>query len=188
MFDEQNDPYPLPYGRIAYKNDQQICNEINNLIDSELVTTVILGLPTLLDGTETNMTRTIRYFGSILEKSLKDDIYFEFHDETLSTYEAEQRMKASPRYNFNRFIDWSYFFIFWNWWRCNPSASTFTAFSSISGPHSSLYIIMCHKFKYTGQYLFLQKKGLFQLKSISLSILFGCWSGCPHWCANRLKY
>ncbi len=91
------DPYPLLYGKIITSPKSQ--DEIIEIIKLEEIDTVILGVPYLLDGKSTDMTRKILIYGESLKKKLIN-INFYFQDETLSSFEAEQRMLSSPRFNF----------------------------------------------------------------------------------------
>jgi len=59
----------------------------------------VLGVPRLLDGKETTMTRRILAFGEKLAAALKPVPLYR-QDESLSSFEAEERMKSSARYNF----------------------------------------------------------------------------------------
>jgi putative Holliday junction resolvase len=99
-----SDPFVLTYGRIQYQSDEQLIDEIHQVIEEEFIDILVLGIPYFTDGTESTMTKTIKAFGEKLEKlkKLKEqsdlDIYFQ--DETLSSYEAQERMKNDPRYNF----------------------------------------------------------------------------------------
>ena len=92
-------PYPLPYTRLMYKTDEMLILDLLRIVKEESIAAVVLGVPRLLDGKETTMTRRILAFGAKLEEALKPlPLYLQ--DESLSTFEAEERMKASPRYNF----------------------------------------------------------------------------------------
>jgi putative Holliday junction resolvase len=88
----------MPYGKIKYVDDQQLCNEILHIVDDEVVELIIIGLPLFTDGTASEMTKTVKAFAQLLHQ--KTDLPIILQDETLTTYEAEQRMKNSPRYNF----------------------------------------------------------------------------------------
>lgn len=92
------DPYPTPYGRIANKGEAQVLQELKNLIDDESIDLLVIGVPLLTDGKATKMTEKARAFIELVRNSLK--IQVEEQDETLSTFEAEERMKNSPQYNF----------------------------------------------------------------------------------------
>lgn len=92
------DPFPLPFGRINYHSDDQLVTDILKVIDEECVDVLLLGLPLFTDGTESEMTKVVRLFGSLLEQ--RSSLPLHFQDETLTTFEAQERMKNSPRYNF----------------------------------------------------------------------------------------
>lgn len=91
------DPYPLLYGKIITSPNSH--DEIIEIIKTEEIDTVIMGIPYLLDGKSTDMTRKILSYGESLKKKI-NNINFYFQDETLSSFEAEQRMLNSPRFNF----------------------------------------------------------------------------------------
>jgi putative holliday junction resolvase len=93
------DPFPTPFGRIIYQNDEQVCHELLAIFKDECVEVVILGLPKYEDGNESEMTKRVRVFADCLAKILSDRQFY-FQDETYSSYEAESRMKSSAQYNF----------------------------------------------------------------------------------------
>jgi putative Holliday junction resolvase len=93
------DPYPLLYGKILYKNDQQLCLDLSKIIENEVIDVLILGLPKYLDGNSSEMTKRVESFGTLLKETFQK-IEFHYQDERLTSYEAEERMKSSPRYNF----------------------------------------------------------------------------------------
>ncbi len=93
------DPFPTPYGRIIYQNKPQLILEIKKVIDDNSIDLVVLGVPFLLDGKETEMTRRIKNFAVSLAAEIQPTP-LETQDETLSSFEAEERMKNSPQYNF----------------------------------------------------------------------------------------
>ncbi|MBK24354.1 MAG: Holliday junction resolvase RuvX [Halobacteriovorax sp.] len=92
------DPYPLCFGRIIYRNDDQVIKELMAHIDENAFDILILGLPLYTDGTESDMTKTVRNFGEKLKEKAQIELFLQ--DETLSSFEAEDRMKNSPQYNF----------------------------------------------------------------------------------------
>lgn len=93
------DPYPLPYGKIIVKNQSQVIQELIEVIQQEGIEAIVLGLPFYTDGKESDMTKSVREFGKVLESKLKGIDFFT-QDETLTSFEAQERMKNSPRYNF----------------------------------------------------------------------------------------
>lgn len=92
------DPFPTPYGRIANKNEAFVIHELKKIISDECVDLIIIGLPHLTDGKKTTMTSKAELFVKFIREHFTLPI--EEQDETLSTFEAESRMKNSPRYNF----------------------------------------------------------------------------------------
>lgn len=92
------DPYPLCHGRIIYKDDKQVIKEIIDQTEEHFFDVLVLGLPLFTDGTESEMTKRVRAFGKLLEEETGLPLYLQ--DETLSSFEAEDRMKNSPQYNF----------------------------------------------------------------------------------------
>jgi putative holliday junction resolvase len=92
------DPFPLGHGRIQNLGENHVLQELNKIIEQESIDSVIVGVPRLLDGKKTKSSQRAEDFRHFLEKNLKLLVYEQ--DETLSTYEAEDRMKNSPRYNF----------------------------------------------------------------------------------------
>ncbi len=92
------DPYPTPYGRIANKGEDFVMKEIKRLIDDECVDLMVVGVPYLLDGKSTPQTLKLVEFTQRLSSFVSVPV--QNQDETLSTYEAESRMKNSPQYNF----------------------------------------------------------------------------------------
>jgi putative Holliday junction resolvase len=93
------DPYPTPFGKIIYLNDNQVIEELSSIIRDEFIDTLVLGVPYYLDGNSSKMTETIKMFGTQLEKTFPK-LKVIYQDETLSSFEAQDRMKRDPRYNF----------------------------------------------------------------------------------------
>ena len=92
------DPYPTPYGRIANKGKEAVLKELKQIIDNENVDLVVIGLPHLVDGKKTSSTERAQSFVDMVREQISQPV--EEQDETLSTFEAESRMKSSPQYNF----------------------------------------------------------------------------------------
>ena len=99
LFAVGRDPFPLLHGRIIVSKVENTIDEIIKITEDDCVDRVILGLPLLTDGTESTMTLRVKKYGEELSAKL-DPIPLHFQDETLSTYEAEERMKEDPRFNF----------------------------------------------------------------------------------------
>ena len=92
------DPYPNPYGRIANTGKEAVIKELKRIIDDEFIDVIVIGLPHLIDGKKTSTTEKAQNFVNFIREHFTLPI--EEQDETLSTFEAESRMKNSPRYNF----------------------------------------------------------------------------------------
>lgn len=92
------DPFPSPYGRIANKSFDSTVKEMKKIVEDEMIEIIVIGVPRLTDGKSTKMTETAQKFIASIREYFT--LQIEEQDETLSTYEAESRMKNSPRYNF----------------------------------------------------------------------------------------
>lgn len=92
------DPYPTPYGRIQNTGPEAIIKELKKVIEDECIELIVIGLPHLTDGKKTSTTEKAQKFITFIKEHFTLPI--EEQDETLSTFEAESRMKNSPRYNF----------------------------------------------------------------------------------------
>lgn len=97
------DPFPTPYGRIANKGEAAVIKELKQILSDECVDEIIIGLPHLTDGQKTSTTAKAQAFVDFVRKNFNFPVHEQ--DETLSTYEAQERMKNSPRYNFQ--VDYS---------------------------------------------------------------------------------
>lgn len=92
------DPFPTPYGRIQNTAPDAVIKALNKIIDDEIIDLIVIGLPHLTDGKKTSTTEKAQKFVDFIREHFTLPI--EEQDETLSTFEAESRMKNSPRYNF----------------------------------------------------------------------------------------
>lgn len=93
------EPFPLPFGQLNYSDDQKLARDIKQVVDDEAIELVVLGLPLFTDGKESDMTARVRQFSTLLE-SMLGGIELKLQDETLTSYEAADRMKNSAQYNF----------------------------------------------------------------------------------------
>lgn len=100
MFRPGYDLTPYPYDRIEYRGDDALAKSLKNIIDQEMIEVLVIGLPHLTDGQSTTMTKTVENFAKLLSKVIPKDVDFFSQDETLSSFEAKNRMMNSPRYNF----------------------------------------------------------------------------------------
>ena len=92
------DPFPMPFYQFKNQNPDMSLREILTVSNDEAVDLVVLGLPLHKDGNDGEMTKLVRDFKQSLEKMLNLEIHFQ--NEFLTSYEAEDRMKNSARYNF----------------------------------------------------------------------------------------
>ncbi|MDO9577275.1 MAG: Holliday junction resolvase RuvX [Candidatus Cloacimonadales bacterium] len=70
---------------------ETVFKELKNIIKTENVGKIILGLPLNLEGEDTDKTRQVRKFAELLETEIS--IPLEFWDESYSTVEANQALK-----------------------------------------------------------------------------------------------
>jgi putative Holliday junction resolvase len=75
-----------------------VLKELRSILDNECVELVVIGLPYLTDGKRTASTERAQAFVDMIREQISQPV--EDQDETLSTFEAESRMKNSPQYNF----------------------------------------------------------------------------------------
>jgi len=76
--------------RVIPNNDNTI-SEIQNIVKTEEVEKIILGLPLNLDGEDTKKTLEVREFAEILKSNI--DIPLIFWDERYSSVEANEKLK-----------------------------------------------------------------------------------------------
>ncbi len=93
------EPFPLPFGQILYHNDQQLASDIAKVVADEAIELVVVGLPLFTDGKESDMTARVRKFAATLGEFIPTTPIC-LQDETLTSYEAADRMKNSPQYNY----------------------------------------------------------------------------------------
>jgi len=92
------DPFPLLQDRVNNKTQQDLINSLKDIIEAEFIDILVLGIPYLTDGQESKKTLEVKKFKELLIKELKLPVYEQ--DETLTTEEAKDRMKNSPKFNF----------------------------------------------------------------------------------------
>lgn len=93
-----NDPYPLMWGRVPYQDDEKLIHDLKTIIKDEFADVLIVGVPYFTDGTESTLTKEIKAFIKYANSQI--DVPVLEQDETLTTFEAEERMKSSPQFNF----------------------------------------------------------------------------------------
>lgn len=92
------DPFIFLFGRVKYESDEQLIKDILKIVDDEFIEILVVGIPRFTDGKESTMTLTVKTFANKLSKEAAIPVYF--IDETLTTFEAKERMKNDPRFNF----------------------------------------------------------------------------------------
>jgi putative Holliday junction resolvase len=106
IYRHPQDPFPLGLTRL--KSDaKNFFQDVVKIIREEEVNYIVLGVPLYVDGKANAMTKRVLQFKDDLIKSIEEqktiiNFFMEIleQDETLSTFEAEQRMEASPLYNY----------------------------------------------------------------------------------------
>ena len=94
-----DDLFPNPQKTLAVKDRHRLMEEIIQIIKRENIHTLIVGVPYTLDGRETVMATKHKKFGKTLKSKLPGLVVC-YQDEALSSWEAQERMKKSPLYNF----------------------------------------------------------------------------------------
>lgn len=92
------DPFIFLFGRIKYESDEQLITELKEIVEEEFIEILVVGIPRFTDGKESKMTLRVKTFANKLSSEASIPVYF--IDETLTTFEAEERMKNDPRFNF----------------------------------------------------------------------------------------
>ena len=69
------DPYPLMHGRIKYQDDNQLLEELQNIIDTDFVDLLVIGIPYFTDGKSSTMTKTVEDFINLAKSKVEVPIY-----------------------------------------------------------------------------------------------------------------
>ena len=93
-----SDPFPLSRGRLIVSSKSELIKSIKRICSEDEVDHIVLGLPKYTDGKESQMSDQVKDFAKGLSEEISLPIHFQ--DETLSTFEAMERMKNSPLYHF----------------------------------------------------------------------------------------
>ncbi|MCY4523752.1 MAG: Holliday junction resolvase RuvX [Halobacteriovoraceae bacterium] len=99
VFCPGDDLFPIPQDTIITKNKDKLLEKIKEIVAREQVCALILGVPYSLDEKETIMARKNKGLGKVLQANFPHLAVY-YQDEALSSWEAEERMKKSPLYNF----------------------------------------------------------------------------------------
>lgn len=95
FFTPGQDPFPLLHGRIVGKKDPQVIEDIAAIVQNDAVDAVVVGVP---HWNNSRMTQRILGFVRQLEIHLAVPVHTQ--DESLSTFEAAERMRKDPRFQF----------------------------------------------------------------------------------------
>lgn len=93
------DPFPYLGEKIIFKSQAETLTSLKKIIEDESIDVIVLGVPYFLDGKESETTKLIKNFGTLVKSTFPDQDFFE-QDETLSTQAAADRMKNSAQFNF----------------------------------------------------------------------------------------
>ncbi len=64
------EPFPMPYGRLIYKDDDSLIDDILNVVEEEFADVVILSIPFYTYENESEMTKRVRAFSNNLQEKL----------------------------------------------------------------------------------------------------------------------
>lgn len=84
----------VPIDPIDRKNSAQAVEHIKRLVSDYEIDRILLGYPLNMDGSKSPITGQVEHFARRLEKSLAPGIEVKFMDERLSSFEAEEELKA----------------------------------------------------------------------------------------------
>ena len=79
-----------PHSVIETQKEEELLKRVVSIIDEEKIEAVVIGLPFNMDGSEGPRAKKVRAFGKLLSDRLQIPVLF--HDERLSSFEAEQLM------------------------------------------------------------------------------------------------
>lgn len=82
-----------PYKVLESLNPEKNADIISKIIESENVELIIIGLPLNMDGSVGSRAEKTKQFGKLLAEKTKAKIVF--HDERLTSLEADERLKNS---------------------------------------------------------------------------------------------
>lgn len=84
--------YPL--GTIERSSLKRDLDALNAMLQGRHLETIVVGLPVNMDGSEGAPARAARTYGERVAEALK--VKVEMFDERLTSFEAEERLKAMP--------------------------------------------------------------------------------------------
>ena len=93
------DPYPLGLKNLKAENLREFISKIKEVVFENSIEVIVMGHPLHLDGNSSSMSKNAENIAKMIKNELPHcHIYLQ--DETLTTFEARDRMKNSPLHNF----------------------------------------------------------------------------------------
>ncbi|MDB9786778.1 Holliday junction resolvase RuvX [Bacteriovoracaceae bacterium] len=99
FFHDGIDFFPAPIGKIIEASTERLIAKLRKFVLEYEADVVVIGVPKFTDGKKSKMTLKVEKFASTLQNEISPIPLF-CQDETLSTFDAKERMKNSPLYNF----------------------------------------------------------------------------------------
>ena len=90
-----NSARTVAFPRQALDAGDDAPERLAHLVDEEMVTVVVVGLPRALDGREGASAKAARKLGAALENRVGEDVEVTYHDERLTTVEASRGLRAA---------------------------------------------------------------------------------------------
>ncbi len=88
---------------IIAKNSDELVNEVLNIVESEKIVGIVIGVPLRTNGTDSETTAMVRVFADALAQ--KTDVPIMFIDETLSSTAAQEQMGRVRRTDIKEKLD-----------------------------------------------------------------------------------
>jgi putative Holliday junction resolvase len=83
----------LPRPLVTLKNDETLFDQLAHIVQSESVGRIVVGVPRNMDGSLSSQSVACEDFAAVLRKTFNQPVVTT--DETLSSVEAEQRLKGA---------------------------------------------------------------------------------------------
>lgn len=91
---------PSPLGIVS---PEELVTDFGNIVQDHNVKEIIVGLPTRIDGTDSEQTRKIRAFAETLKQQTNLEITFA--DESLSSRDARELIAKNKKYKDRKYYD-----------------------------------------------------------------------------------
>jgi putative Holliday junction resolvase len=82
-----------PFATITNKGWQKVSSQVDEIIKTNDIQSIIIGLPLNSDGSDSDMVTEVKSFAKYLARVIT--IPIDFHDERLTSVEAEEQIRAS---------------------------------------------------------------------------------------------